>query len=299
MLGGSSGINFLVHTRPSAKDLDSWATQAPRWSWDSLQPYFARHETLLPDPRSGERPKYFVRDTEIHGHSGPVIISWSPTPPSITSAEIDAVSEVSVPCEYKDLSAGRHHGFAHHLTTVDRRDGKIERSYAANAYLEPILDRPNLHILTKATAFQIVLEGNPCAARGVRYLHQGNEFEVKASREVILSASTIQSPRLLELSGIGNPEILRAAGTKCLVELPEVGENLHEHPVTSVSYELTKSTDHVTMDSLFTNPEFVQAEVARLMQTGEGLLVGTRYRRQPELLTLRDSSLQRSLRGNC
>lgn len=156
MLGGSSGINFLAHTRPSAKDLDSWATQAPRWSWDSLQPYFARHETLLPDPRSGERPKYFVRDTEIHGHSGPVIISWSPTPPSITSAVIDAVSEVSVPCEYKDLSAGRHQGFAHHLTTVDRRDGKIERSYAANAYLEPILDRPNLHILTKATAFQIV-----------------------------------------------------------------------------------------------------------------------------------------------
>ena len=115
-------------------------------------------------------------------------------------------------------------GFYSSLGAVNRTTDPGKRSYAATGYLRPNLDRNNLKVLTSALVSKIVLEGN--TATGVRFVHNGRSETVKASKEVILSGGTISSPQILELSGIGDPEILRAAGVECLVENTRVGANV-------------------------------------------------------------------------
>lgn len=106
-----------------------------------------------------------------------------------------------------------------------------ERSYSATAYFQPNAQRPNLIVLTEAIARNIVLErnGENWVAKGVKFGHGGKEFVVKTTGEVILCAGSVQSPQLLELSGIGNPEVLEKAGIEVKVNNPSVGENLQEH----------------------------------------------------------------------
>lgn len=107
------------------------------------------------------------------------------------------------------------------------------RSYSANAYYLPVADRPNLYLLTEATVTGVLVDrnddGEEWATKGVRLLCNGGEMSVLASREVILSAGTVQSPQLLELSGIGDRDVLEAAGISAKVNNPNVGENLQDH----------------------------------------------------------------------
>ncbi|EEP78668.1 predicted protein [Uncinocarpus reesii 1704] len=119
------------------------------------------------------------------------------------------------------------------------------RSFSANCYYLPVCKRPNLFLLTEATVKEIVIEyeGEKCAARGVLVRCDGEDFIVRASREVVLSAGSIQSPQLLELSGIGNPEILKAAGIEAKVCNPNVGENLQDHFMTKTVYEVQTPPD--------------------------------------------------------
>ena len=118
-------------------------------------------------------------------------------------------------------------GFYSSLGAVDRTSDKGRRSYAATGYLRPNLRRANLKVLTEALGSRILLEGNN--AKGVEFIHNGSKHQVKASKEVILSGGVMNSPQLLELSGIGDPEVLKAAGVECLVENARVGKNLQDH----------------------------------------------------------------------
>lgn len=274
MLGGSSGINFMAYVRPTSEDIDSWSTQAPGWTWKALDPYFQKSESILPDNGSRERPKYLTEDTRCHGDSGPIQVSWPTWTPAIEVDVMKALSNVTGTSQLENPYNGRHLGFSPHLSTVDRRFGKVSRSYAATGYLELCRDRPNLKILTEASATQILLDKCPVRARGVKFRYEGREHEIFAKHEVILSASTIQSPGLLELSGIGNSEILRSAGVACQVDLPCVGENLQEHPLSCVTYELTDAPDHVLLDSLLVKSDVLEANVKRLLESQDGLLSG-------------------------
>jgi choline dehydrogenase-like flavoprotein len=174
----------------------------------------------------------------------------------------------------KDPFNGEHLGFFEALATIDRRAGKVGRSYAATGYLAPVLGRPNLRIITDATADQILLYNDTTGikARGVKFWHSGDLHEVLAKHEVILSAGTIQSPRLLELSGIGHPEILKAAAIDCVVPLLDVGENLQEHPMTSLTYELVAG--NLTIDSLFLDQTLLQEHLEQLAVAQSGFLAG-------------------------
>ena len=115
-------------------------------------------------------------------------------------------------------------GFYSSLAAVNRTSDPGKRSYAATGYLRPNLDRPNLKVLTSALVSKIVLDRK--TATGVEFEHDGQRQIVKASKEVILSGGTISSPQLLELSGIGDPEVLQAASVECLVENRRVGANV-------------------------------------------------------------------------
>ena len=115
---------------------------------------------------------------------------------------------------------------------------KRERSYSATAYYKPNSGRKNLHLLTEAFVQEVILEeeDGQWVAKGVRFIHGGEEYTVSTEGEVIICAGSVQSPQLLELSGIGSPEVLKAAGIDVKVDNPAVGENLQEHMSTATPF---------------------------------------------------------------
>lgn len=137
-------------------------------------------------------------------------------------------------------------GFYSSLGAVDRTKDKGRRSYAATGYLRPNLGRSNLKVLTEALATKISLDGDK--ATGVEFQKDGQKYSVKASKEVILSGGVINSPQLLELSGIGDPEILKAAGVDCKIENKRVGANFQDHVLGGMLYDLKDGV--ISMDSM-------------------------------------------------
>lgn len=217
-----------------------------------LAPYYHKNETLhgTAGPAVTNKPNFFANNPQSHGSSGPIHTSFAPWRVPIEDSIIAAVDELSGVETTQDPWDGNHLGIYGSLSVVDARNGG--RSYAATGYLAPNLHRSNLKVLTAATVCKILLnsEANtPPIARGVEFVHADNVYQVAATTEVLLCAGTIASPRLLELSGIGDPAILAAAGIECVLPQPEVGNNLREHPMTSIAYEL--APDQVSVDSLF------------------------------------------------
>lgn len=137
-------------------------------------------------------------------------------------------------------------GFYSSLAAVDRTGDNGRRSYSASGYLRPNLSRPNLKVLVEALATQITLDGD--TATGVEFLHDDQKYTVKASREVILSGGVINSPQLLELSGIGDPEVLKAAGIETKIENKRVGANFQDHVLGGMLYDLADGV--ISMDSM-------------------------------------------------
>ncbi|KAF9553674.1 hypothetical protein CPC08DRAFT_645304, partial [Agrocybe pediades] len=133
------------------------------------------------------------------------------------------------------------------------------RSYAGNAYLAPNIGRENLCVLTHALVSRILFKDEQSdglqVTNGVEFIYQGNTYTVNVHKEVILNAGSIKSPHILELSGIGRPEILRDIGVPVLIELPGVGENAQDHLATTVVYELNPTAGHEAVD-LLNDPEY-------------------------------------------
>lgn len=190
----------------------------------------------------------------------------------IEDSIMNAFDEVSGLPRPEDAWSGDHVGFYGTLSTVARDDNRATRSYAATGYLQPNIQRENLKILTEATVTKVLLDPTATTAQGVEFRHGGTIHRILATTEVILSASSIQSPRLLELSGIGDPKVLNAAGIRCVVQLPDVGNNLQEHPMTAVAYELT--SDQISLDSLFKYPSLLQEHQRLYGEGGTGAFAG-------------------------
>lgn len=137
---------------------------------------------------------------------------------------------------------------------IDRTQRKGTRSYGGSAYLAPSLTRPNLKALCDATVSKIILDNN--VAVGVKVIHGQQEYNIRARKEVIVSGGAIGSPQLLELSGIGDPDVLRAAGVECVVSNPEVGANFQDHVASATCVELNH--EYHSLDSLATSPEILE-----------------------------------------
>jgi choline dehydrogenase-like flavoprotein len=172
-----------------------------------------------------------------------------------------------------DGYAERRLGFYQLGATIERRGTKVTRSYAAN-YL--IADQPNLKVLTHAMVREILISdhGPELKATGVRLDHCAQFHQINVRREVILAAGAIETPHLLELSGIGNSDVLSKAGIECKIPLSEVGENLLEHPLTAEVYELEQGSQNATLDSLHLDQSFFQEQLNLLVEKGEGLMSG-------------------------
>ncbi|KIX94714.1 uncharacterized protein Z520_09404 [Fonsecaea multimorphosa CBS 102226] len=286
VLGGSSAINFMAYGYPSARDLDDLKELgiSSGWSWDEMAPYYRKVEHY--DPPTRPEPDIYPIDGANHGTQGAIHTSYATTRFPAEDALLEALKETSgLTLATEPYYSGEHQGWYGGLSTIDRSSvNRGTRSYAATGYVAPTLlnQRPNLKILTEATATKVILVDDDdddssrtaaVAARGVAFAHGGRRdrlHTVHVRAEVILSAGTIQTPQLLELSGIGDPSILRAAGIEPRVENPHVGSNAQEQIMTNVSYELADG--ETSLDSIYLDPAFLPAQQRLYAESREGVL---------------------------
>ncbi len=249
-LGGSTLINGMIYVRGQQGDFDSWAQMGCQgWSFDEVLPYFRRLED------------YAGGASEWRGRGGPVPVMEVRERPAIANAFIAAAGELGFAAN-DDYNGARQDGFGYYQ--VNQRKGR--RVSAAAAYIEPARSRRNLEIRTSACATQIVLEGD--RAVGVTYRRGEAVRTVRARCEVILAAGAIQSPQLLECSGIGDPEVLARAGVATRVALPGVGANYIDHFCTRMNWRVRVP---VTLNELTRGPRLGLA-VAQYYLTRTGIL---------------------------
>lgn len=214
-LGGGSAINAMVYTRGSRHDYDGWEKAGcPGWGYDDVLPYFKKAENNV---RGGN---------EFHGGDGPLHVTDPLTPRPISQAFVDACVANGLH-RTDDFNGERQDGAGLYQVTNFHGEKQGQRCSSAAAYLHPIMNRPNLTIITHAHAKRIIIKDQQ--ACGVLYQKDGKEQSVFAKGEVILSSGAFGSPHLLMLSGIGPAEHLKERGIKVVVDSPEVGENLQDH----------------------------------------------------------------------
>lgn len=211
VLGGSSSVNAMIYVRGHRADYDGWAAQGNTgWGWNEVLPYFKRAEH---NERGADA---------FHGVDGPLNVMDLRSPHRFGQVFVEAGKQAGYP-ENRDFNGAEQEGVG--LYQVTHKNG--ERFSAAKAYLTPNRGRSNLHVITGAHATQVLLEGK--RAVGVAFRQGGQGKEVRARREVILSAGALLSPQLLMLSGIGPAGHLQGHGIPVLHDLPGVGRNLHDH----------------------------------------------------------------------
>lgn len=221
-LGGSSSINGLIYIRGQAEDYDHWAALGNEgWSFEDVLPYFIKSE-------GNERG-----DSQYHGGKGPLLVSDIGAKHELIEAFIAGAEEIGVP-RTNDFNGASQEGAGYYQLTT--RNGL--RCSTAKGYLTEAKRRPNLRIETDAQATGLVMRGKRVV--GVNYLQHGQQKTAMAGGEVVLSAGAIQSPQLLQLSGIGPRQLLESMGIPVAHDLPGVGENLQDHLQIRLSYECTK-----------------------------------------------------------
>ena len=213
VLGGSSSINGMIFQRGNALDYERWAELPGMSHWDYAHclPYFKRLETTL-----AASP-----DDPYRGHDGPLVLERGPAASPLYDAFFEAVQQAGYALT-DDVNGYRQEGFA----PFDRNIHRGRRHSAATAYLKPVLRRRNLEVRTSTLVTGVTFEGR--RATGVEYRAGGGTHEVEAG-EVILAGGAINSPQLLQLSGIGDAGFLRGLGIEPVSDLPGVGDNLQDH----------------------------------------------------------------------
>ncbi|NSL43644.1 GMC family oxidoreductase [Streptomyces sp. 8P21H-1] len=217
-LGGSSSVNGFYHLRGHRSGYDAWpGLGAPGWGFDDLLPYFRRSESAR------------GRDASVRGTDGPVVVAPVPVPHPLSVAGVEAAVEAGF-ARADDISGGLETGFG--WSDMNLPGGA--RQSAADAYIRPFLDRPNLDVVTDATVRRLRTDAGRCT--GVEYTVGGAHRSVD-SAEVVLTAGAIGSAHLLMLSGIGPAQHLQEHGIDVVADLPGVGSHLQDHPIVGVVYE--------------------------------------------------------------
>ena len=222
LYGGSSAINGMIFQRGNPLDFEKWAAQPglEHWSYADCLPYFKRMETCL------------TGADDFRGGSGPLILERGPAATPLFQAWFEAAQEAGYPLT-DDVNGYRQEGFA----MFDRNIHRSRRLTAARAYLRPAMRRPNVDVVSRALATRVLLEGS--RAVGVEYRKGKNVHTVRAG-DVILCGGSINTPQLLQLSGIGAPGHLGELGIETAHELPGVGENLQDHLEVYVQHACTQ-----------------------------------------------------------
>mgnify|MGYP001385905326 FL=1 len=220
VLGGSSSINAMVYVRGNPKDFDDWHEAGnPGWSFDELLPYFKRMETWQhggDDYRGGDGP---LKVSDVSSQLHPLCKNF-----------ISAAKEIGFSFN-KDMNGASQEGVGNYQITTHNG----QRVSTSRAYLRPVMSRKNLTVIMNAHVTRILFEGK--RASGVEYKKSGNLNQVNAKREVVLSSGAVNSPQLLQLSGVGPESVLKEANVSVIHHSPAVGKNLQDHLGVSYFYK--------------------------------------------------------------
>ncbi|HPE59617.1 MAG: GMC family oxidoreductase N-terminal domain-containing protein [Thiothrix sp.] len=223
-LGGSSLLNGMLYLRGHKADYDQWAVLGlPGWDWDSVLPYFRKSQS---------RPAV---SGETIGQDGPFTVSELPKDP-VSDAFITSAGQAGIP-ETPDFNTGDNEGAGYFQMNI--RNGL--RMSSARAYLKPAMQRENLQVITGWQATRILFENT--RAVGAEFSAKGETHTIRADKEVILCAGAIQSPQLLQLSGVGDPELLAEFAIPVIAELPGVGKNMADHMQVRPCYRCKPSVE--------------------------------------------------------
>lgn len=217
MVGGSSSLNGMQYSHGQPQDFDDWVAQGCEgWGWDEISRCYREMEE---NTVSGD------------GSGRPLCVSQHPGRNPLDGAIIEAGVSLNLP-RRDDVNQPDQEGIGYMMRTI--RDGRRESS--ATAFLHPVASRSNLTVITETMVERVLFAGTH--AVGVACRRKGAQFEYRAAREVILSAGTVQSPQLLQLSGIGPAQVLRGLGIEVLVDSPGVGQNLRDHWAAMIQYRV-------------------------------------------------------------
>ncbi|ETS76828.1 hypothetical protein PFICI_10702 [Pestalotiopsis fici W106-1] len=270
ILGGTSALNFMTWNRAAREDYDSWRDLGNEgWGWDDLLPYFKKSESFHSPAACNQKTNSLYYDENALGKSGPVQIGYAPEYSASHALWHDTMNTLGIHTNKAHLS-GSNIGAWTNLGSVDPTTGR--RSYSTTAYYLPNASRPNLEILTEAQVTRIILEGKDedVTAKGVQFQHNGISLSLCASREIILCAGSVQSPQLLEVSGIGNPDVLTQAGIPVVVDNINVGENLQDHIMAAMIFEVDSCLS--TPDDLKKDEDVAASALQQYKVDGSGPL---------------------------
>jgi choline dehydrogenase len=250
VLGGTSSINGMLYVRGNPADYDGWAQMGCRgWSYSDVLPYFKKSERYAPG------------NAEYRGKSGPLLVEDYRTILPLTHRFVEAAQQVGFRLT-GDYNGAVQEGVGYSQMT---RNGRF-RGSTARTFLAEARRRPNLRVETKATATRLLFEGRRCTS--VAFRQNGSDRRVLAAREVIVSGGTVNSPHLLQISGIGPADHLKSIGVEVVHDLPGVGANLSDHFAVRVTHRVK---GEVSVNQLAHGLRLVR-EIGRYAMTGRGAL---------------------------
>ena len=263
-------------TFPSKSSIDCWASLGnPSWTFDSMEPYYRKFHTFNePSDTIAESLGLDYLDGDIHGKSGPIQVTFGDYQTDFDKAWTSTFERLGRKATKDPLSGLCVGG---HNTAASIDPTTMTRSYAGNAYLsEQVLRRPNLRIVTEATveriSFRQKSHGEDRVAESVLFRDRDGRTHTLPADEIVLCAGVIQSPQILELSGVGSPELITSHGIESIVDLPQVGENLQDHAIVGVSFESSVPT----FDS-FRDPKTAGAAFAQYQKEKTGPMAMATY----------------------
>lgn len=273
VLGGSSALNFLVWDRCSTHELDAWEDLGnPGWNWDTLYASMKKAEHFHAPSEQNADLLGIHPVVSDYGTSGPVQVAFPNYISKQVQRWIPALLSLGIPKNDQPL-AGENVGVSQQPSDINPNN--YTRSYSAAAYLFPNQARPNLEVLTNALVSKVNFDTS-CGdlwANGVTFTNNGQTYIVNATKEVILSGGTVNTPQLLELSGIGSKSILSKHGIEVLYDNPNVGENLQDHTYAATVYNLKPGNP--TLDTLKSNKTFAAEQAAAYKANQSSILTET------------------------
>lgn len=280
VLGGSSAVNGLYYVRPSKLEIDNWGKligDSKTWTWDSMFKAMKKSESFSKPTDKAQKVGDIKYNADSHGTNGPVNVSWPAVSYPVVSAFVQSSNQVATH-ENNDPYAGNNTGS--YVGCLTLNPSNWTRSFSRSGYIDPYIGRPNLHVLTGFLVTQVMFDTSDSKnvkATGVKYQQSrdGDSYTVMATREVILSAGAVQTPQVLQLSGIGDAKFLKSKKVPVVVDLPGVGHNLQDHLSIGVQWNAkdphtiapAKLTGDKKVDS-YTNSATAFASSEQIMGSG-------------------------------
>ncbi|TBU34310.1 aryl-alcohol-oxidase from pleurotus Eryingii [Dichomitus squalens] len=261
VLGGSTSINYMIYTRGAQDDWNRFAsvTGDDGWNWSNILSYAKKLEAFQNSPNVQNATSKFVAN--IHGTNGPVGAGLPQVSLPIDQIGLNAQQELSSEFKYnQDVNSGNMIGFS--WTPFAIQDGA--RSNSARDYIQPALGRSNLDVLVNTQVTKVLqtgTDGNTPIVNAVQFTSGPNEklYNLTANKEVILSAGSIGTPQILLLSGIGPADQAKSLGIQSIVDLPDVGQNMQDHPLLTTNFQVSSND---TLDNLSLNTTFQAEQLA-------------------------------------